>query len=42
VLKRLERAGFAERLAPGRYELSPALPKKTLKAARKLRKPVLS
>jgi DNA-binding IclR family transcriptional regulator len=42
VLKRLERAGFAERLGAGRYELSPELTKKTLKAARKHRKPVLS
>jgi hypothetical protein len=42
VLKRLERAGLAEKLAPGRYELSEDLTKKHLKAARKVRKPVLS
>jgi hypothetical protein len=42
VLKRLERAGLAERLAPGRYDLSPELTKKQLKTARKVRKPVLS
>jgi DNA-binding IclR family transcriptional regulator len=42
VLKRLERAGLAERLEKGRYELSAELTKKHLKAARKVRKPVLS
>jgi len=42
VLKRLQRAGLAERLDKHRYDLSPELTKKQLKAARKLRKPVLS
>jgi hypothetical protein len=42
VLKRLERAGLAERLGPRSFELSANLSKKDLKAARKLRKPVLS
>ena len=34
VLKRLERAGFAERRDDGRYVLDPELKKKQLKAAR--------
>jgi hypothetical protein len=42
VLKRLERAGFAERLGARSYELSEELTSKHLKAARKVRKPVLS
>jgi hypothetical protein len=42
VLKRLERAGLAERLTRRTYEVSPDLTKKQFKAARKVRKPVLS
>ena len=42
VLKRLERAGLAERLGARSYELSEELTKQHLRAARKVRKPVLS
>ncbi len=38
MLKRLERQGLAERLEPRVYRLSPDLPKKAVKAARKVRK----
>jgi hypothetical protein len=38
VLKRLEAQGLAERLEARRYELSPELTKKALKAARKVPK----
>jgi hypothetical protein len=34
VLKKLERAGFGERLDDGRYVFSSDVPKKALKAAR--------
>ena len=34
VLKRLERAGWAERLGSGAYRVDPDLPKKQLKAFR--------